>query len=360
MSEINQPKHQSQSSSASEFLPENEGDNPSPNQEYLNDSNGEMTSEKSPKYSKEFLKNVNWYSVARKIRKSNHQLVQKIMELEKVIEDYEEKLEIQYRRCKTSDNLIEQQTQELNNAEEEMSNLYNELQNFNKEYQNQQNFIEDLSKHLQSSQEQIARLERECSSLQDDYNQQKNYLLEVEKQNKELQIRLQRQQRQTLQFKAAFYQSSETTLPENNPETMEKQAISKVNEIKPWSQEEESTNIIDPNSSAKLLTNEESKKEPLEIQEIPEILKAKRLITQEKIENKELKENSEPLNINSSFRDTEQINSIDDIPSNEIINNEPDSVSIDKLDSSQNKSDSSKKKKKKNFLQLPNLPNFLG
>lgn len=201
------------------------------------------------KPSQEFLKNADWYGIACKIRKNNRQLVQKTMELETSLKEYQEKLEIQQRRCLSADNLIQQQTQDLHNSNEEISQLYNQLDKANQKLENQQTFMESLTQQLQVSQEQIARLERECSLLRDNYYQQKSDILQVEKYNRELEIRLQRQQHYTLQFKTALDQCLKAPLDENIEDILESTLSIKAKEIKPWSSFQEDKENISASSN---------------------------------------------------------------------------------------------------------------
>ena len=252
MSDPNTPLNESQLLSESESFssPEEQQTSDSPEHSINVDKSTSKTVEKTHnKPNPEFLKNTDWYAVACKIRQNNRQLVQKILDLEHSLQGYAEKLEIQQRRCRSADNLIEQQTQELNNSQREIEQLYHQLEKLNHQSQNQQILTENLSQQLRTSQEQIARLERECSGLQDSYNQEKQKSLELEKYNRELEVRLQRQQHYTLQFKAALDQCLQAPSEENVQEILDKQVSIKVKEIQPWSNYQAENEQIKINSA---------------------------------------------------------------------------------------------------------------
>lgn len=222
------------------------------------DSKPKNNQKTSSKLSKEFLKNVDWYNVACKLRKSNRKLVKRIMELEGSLVDYQDKLETQQRHCETVDNIVQKQTQELNHYQEEISGLYNQLEKACQDLQQQQIFIESLSEQLQTSQQQVAILEKDCSLLQKSCNQQKRQLLEVEKHNRELEIRLQREQHKTLKFKTALDQYFKASSNENTEESPATRELTTSREIKPWSQSQlENRDVsINNNLHKKLLSTQ--------------------------------------------------------------------------------------------------------
>ena len=255
MSEANIPINQSQllsepgSSSEKEIEIEESRQHPQENNPPVNSPQVDnlplkTVQEKPTKPSKEFLKNADWYAIARRLRQHNRQLVQKIVALEQSLSEYEETLEIQKRDCRANDNLIEQKTQELNYSHLEITRLSHELDNTHQEHQRQQILIESLSQQLQTSQERIAILERECSLLQDNYSQQQHQLLKAEKNNRELQIRLQRQQRYTLQFKAALDKYLEAPSEDSSNEALEQKVDLQLQAIQSWSNYQQTANSI--------------------------------------------------------------------------------------------------------------------
>lgn len=370
MSEANIPINQSQLLSESLSLSEKEieiameesrqysqAHDPDVNSSQVDELPPKTVQEKPTKPSKEFLKNADWYAIARRLRQHNRQLVQKIVALEKSLSEYEETLEIKKRDCRAADNLIEQKTQELNYSHLEITRLSHELDNAHQEHQRQQILIENLSQQLQTSQERIAILERECSLMQDNYGQQQHQLLKAEKNNRELQIRLQRQQRYTLQFKAALDQCLESPSEENSNETLDKKVELQLQAIQSWSNYQQTVDSVPTNDNLlpKLLADQE-----IEISEIQ---------SEEKLE---LEAETASLSENIPSEDQEKIGK------NPLLQEEEDALDNEQEQQQPSKDinlpleeqqvtnqnnqienyDSKIKPRKKGFLQLPKLPKF--
>lgn len=351
MTEVNNLPDQSLSSSLSDQL-----------SEQVSNSSLDQQIKMNP----ELLKNVDWYSVAKKIRTSNRQLVQKIVELENLIHEKDEQLETQQRKCRSAETLIEQQTEELNQTQTELSNLYLDLESANQQKESQQKLIESLTLELKTSQEQIAKLERECSLLQDNFNQQKRQLLQAENQNKELQIRLQRQQRYTLQFKNALDHCLENpTEKTENQQDWEISLTPKLSGIKPWSNTEHPQKDVtfNPNLHRKLLGTKS-----LEFQPIPDTNISINLelspndigeeIAQESLSNV----SSTPIETNLNTEENNaQFNlfSSSTQPNNFSDNTTEEKSLFPLIHSQDSKSKQTAKKQRKGFLQLPNLPKFI-
>jgi chromosome segregation ATPase len=351
MSEVNNPLDPTLSSSSSEQLSE------------------QVSNDQQTKISPELLKNVDWYAMAKKIRNSNRQLVKKIMELESLIQQKDEQLETQQRRCRSAETLIEQQTEELNQTQTELNNLYLDLESANQNIESQEKLIKSLTLELKTSQEQIANLERECSLLQDNFNQQKRQLLQAENQNKELQIRLQRQQRYTLQFKNALDHCLEHPTEKNkNQQDWEVSLTPKLSGIKPWSNTEHPQKDSTFNSSLhkKLLGTNFLDFQPIQDTNISINLE----LSPKELKDTEISQenlSSFPSEQVESNLNTEENIEQFDLPSSKINpdnspENNPNEKSLFPVINSQDsksKQTSKKPKPRKGFLQLPNLPKFI-
>ncbi|MDJ0717400.1 MAG: hypothetical protein QNJ54_24810 [Prochloraceae cyanobacterium] len=172
--------------------------------------------------------NIDWCAQAHKLRQRNRELLKTVVKLEQTIADSQEKLQSQVLRTRSTDNIVAQQTEQLNASQEQIESLNRELEAARQTAQRQQILIETLSKQLEASQEQVAQLERECALLQEDYNQQTQKVSETREQIHELHSRLQRQQRYTLQYKAALDRYLEVPSPASL-------LIPKAQPIQPWS-----------------------------------------------------------------------------------------------------------------------------
>jgi predicted nucleic acid-binding Zn-ribbon protein len=171
--------------------------------------------------------NTDWFTLARKLRQHNRELVKTVVQLEQALADTQETLQIQIMRSKSADVLIEQQNEELNNTQKQVSRLFSELEASHQTAQRQQNLLDHITQQLQEAQEQTAHLERECALLQESHNEQSHKLIEAEKQIRQLRDRLHQQQRETLQYKSNFQEVSEipnqqknSISPKINPEIL--------------------------------------------------------------------------------------------------------------------------------------------
>jgi predicted nucleic acid-binding Zn-ribbon protein len=172
--------------------------------------------------------NTDWFTLARKLRQHNRELVKTVVQLEQALADTQEALQIQIMRSKSADVLIEQQNEELNNTQKQISRLFSELETSHQTAQRQQTLLDHITQQLQEAQEQTAHLERECALLQESHNEQSHKLIEAEKQIRQLRDRLHQQQRETLQYKSNFQEVSEIPIkqktsisPKINPQILE-------------------------------------------------------------------------------------------------------------------------------------------
>lgn len=123
-----------------------------------------------------FSQNTDWFSLARKLRQHNRDLIKTVVQLEQALADSQEKLQGEIMRSRHTDSLIAQQTAELNSSHQQVTNLFRELEASHQTSQRQQILIEELSDQLQANQEHIAQLERECAIIQQAYHEQAQQL----------------------------------------------------------------------------------------------------------------------------------------------------------------------------------------
>ncbi|MBH8554217.1 hypothetical protein I8751_17975 [Nostocaceae cyanobacterium CENA357] len=192
------------------------------------------------------------------LRAANNDLYEQVEHLKDDLAESEKALQWQKRRSNVTESMLNQQTQELAAAQEQIKSLFQQLETAVQTVQRQEIFIESHKAQLQISQQRLAQLERECALLQTNYSEQSQQVLQSENACRELRTRLMRQQRQTLQFKAALEKCLETPVPSDesldetsnnsqhtaSPQTrFSKKARSlfpNVQPIRPWSVEPES------------------------------------------------------------------------------------------------------------------------
>jgi hypothetical protein len=153
---------------------------------------------------------------------ANSDLYSQVEQLKQELTEAEKILQWQKKRSSVTDSMLNQQTQELSAAQEQIQSLFQQLETAIQTVQRQDIFIETHKAQLQISQQRLAQLERECSLLQTNYSEQSQQLLHSENIGRELRTRLMRQQRQTLQFKAALEKCLDTSVP--NYDTLEDKA----------------------------------------------------------------------------------------------------------------------------------------
>lgn len=150
---------------------------------------------------------------------ANGDLYSQVEQLKQELAEAEKILQWQKKRSSVTDSMLNQQTQELAAAQEQIQSLFQQLEAAVQTVQRQEIFIDTHKAQLQISQQRLAQLERECSLLQTNYNEKSQQLSHSENTCRELQSRLMRQQRQTLQFKAALEKCLDTSVP--NYDTLE-------------------------------------------------------------------------------------------------------------------------------------------
>lgn len=144
------------------------------------------------------------------LRAANNNLYEQVESLKNALSESEAALQWQKKRSAVAEAMLNQQTQELTAAQEQIQSLFQQLETALQTVQNQETAIENYKAQLEITQQRLALLERECTLIQTKYNEQSHQLLQSENSCRELRTRLMRQQRQTLQFKAALEKCLET------------------------------------------------------------------------------------------------------------------------------------------------------
>ncbi|MEH2067592.1 MAG: hypothetical protein V7K47_05380 [Nostoc sp.] len=144
---------------------------------------------------------------------ANNNLYEQVEQLKDNLAESEKVLQWQKTRSSVTESMLNQQTQELAAAQEQIKSLFQQLETAVQTVQRQEVFIETHKAQLQISQQRLAQLERECTLLHTTNNEKSQKLLQSENACRELRTRLMRQQRQTLQFKAALEKCLDTPVP---------------------------------------------------------------------------------------------------------------------------------------------------
>ncbi|MEL7036375.1 MAG: hypothetical protein AAFO04_12245 [Cyanobacteria bacterium J06592_8] len=131
------------------------------------------------------------------LHECNRDLINRVTELEAELDEYRQAIP-------AKESLLNQRTQELAFAQEQVSRLFGKLELSNQVIRRQQVLVETLTEQWEMSQARMAQMERECATAQQRYNEQFYELVEAQNTCRELRSRLHRQQRHTLQFKAAL------------------------------------------------------------------------------------------------------------------------------------------------------------
>lgn len=147
------------------------------------------------------------------LRAANNNLYEQVEQLKDNLAESEKVLQWQKTRSSVTESMLNQHTQELAAAQEQIKSLFQQLETAVQTVQRQEIFTDSYKAQLQISQQRLAQLERECTLLHTNNNEQSEQLLQSETVCRELRTRLMRQQRQTLQFKAALEKCLDTSVP---------------------------------------------------------------------------------------------------------------------------------------------------
>ncbi|MCW5316525.1 hypothetical protein GTQ43_22710 [Nostoc sp. KVJ3] len=155
----------------------------------------------------------NLLALNEELRAANNNLYEQVEQLKDNLAESEKVLQWQKTRSSVTESMLNQHTQELAAAQEQIKSLFQQLETAVQTIQRQEIFTDSYKAQLQISQQRLAQLERECTLLHTNNNEQSEQLLQSETVCRELRTRLMRQQRQTLQFKAALEKCLDTSVP---------------------------------------------------------------------------------------------------------------------------------------------------
>ncbi|MEA5601801.1 hypothetical protein [Nostoc sp. UHCC 0252] len=155
----------------------------------------------------------NLLALNEELRAANNNLYEQVEQLKDNLAESEKVLQWQKTRSSVTESMLNQHTQELAAAQEQIKSLFQQLETAVQTVQRQEIVTDSYKAQLQISQQRLAQLERECTLLHTNNSEQSEHLLQSETVCRELRTRLMRQQRQTLQFKAALEKCLDTSVP---------------------------------------------------------------------------------------------------------------------------------------------------
>lgn len=181
-------------------------------------------------------------SFIQEMRGSNTKLVERVIQLERSLENSQNELQYLRGRSREAELQLAQKIQAQEQARSQVESLSSKLETAEQAIQRQKILVETLTDDLNASQERIAQMERECSLVQSRYNEQSYQLMQVETSCRDLRSRLLRQQRYTMQLKVALEKCAESPTsttdrpPENNSSSLRTQSLfPNPQPITPWS-----------------------------------------------------------------------------------------------------------------------------
>lgn len=147
---------------------------------------------------------ADWFTLARKLRQRNRELLKKVATLEQSLTQTREDLETERRRSRQNSLPSSKPDPELLEAQAQVELLFQELEASHHVAQRQHSLIETLTSQLEVAQTNIAQLERECALVRQRYEEQSQLLVQASDNSQQLRDRLSRQQQHTQQFKAVL------------------------------------------------------------------------------------------------------------------------------------------------------------
>ncbi|WP_204104513.1 MULTISPECIES: hypothetical protein [Spirulina sp. CCY15215] len=216
MSEVNnnQPKPKADSSPESSFGETSASDRsemPSTDTDSsLGESQAARVFEQLPSSEEIFTNNphtvneADWFTLARKLRQRNRELLKKVATLEQALTQTREDLETEKRRSRQNSLPSSQPDPELFEAQAQIELLFQELEASHHVAQRQHSLIQTLTSQLEVAQTHIVRMERECALVRQRYEEQSQLLVQASDNSLQLRDRLSRQQEHTQQFKTVL------------------------------------------------------------------------------------------------------------------------------------------------------------
>lgn len=182
------------------------------------------------------------FGFIQEMRGSNTKLLERVIQLERSLEDSQNELQHQRARSREAELKLAQNIQAQEVERSQVECLSYELDAAEQTIERQKILVETLTDDLNASKERIAQMERECALVQSRYNEQSYQLMQVETSCRDLQSRLLRQQRYTMQLKVALEKCTESPTstsdltPEDNSSSLRTQSLfPNPQPITPWS-----------------------------------------------------------------------------------------------------------------------------
>jgi hypothetical protein len=192
---------------------------------------------------------ADWFTLARKLRQRNRELLKKVATLEQALTETREDLETERRRSRQNSLPSSQPNPELFEAQAQVELLFQELEASHHVAQRQHSLIETLTSQLEVAQTHIVQLERECALVRQRYEEQSQLLVQASDNSQQLRDRLNRQQQHTQQFKSVL--DKYLSLP---PAASEVKTKSEVENFSQFSLEDpRSLGVVSPTSAPEML-----------------------------------------------------------------------------------------------------------
>lgn len=151
------------------------------------------------------VKEADWFTLARKLRQRNRELLKRVADLEQALAQMQEELaEGSPRPASVASLALLPPDDALRNAQAQVERLCQELEESHSVAQRQQFLIESLGQQLEATQTQLAHWEREHLAAQQRHRQQVELLTQATENSQALNRQLERQQAQAAQFKTTL------------------------------------------------------------------------------------------------------------------------------------------------------------
>ncbi|MGB0560697.1 MAG: hypothetical protein ACPGVO_02700 [Spirulinaceae cyanobacterium] len=151
------------------------------------------------------VQDADWFTLARKLRQRNRELLKRVADLEQALAQMQEELDGEAPRSASLASLALLPPEDaLRNAQSQVDQLCQELEESHSVAQRQQFLIESLAQQLEATQAQLAHWEREHLAAQQRQHQQVELLNQATENARTLNLQLQHQQTQVARFKTTL------------------------------------------------------------------------------------------------------------------------------------------------------------
>ncbi|NEO86362.1 MAG: hypothetical protein F6J87_19210 [Spirulina sp. SIO3F2] len=165
----------------------------------------EQTSTSTTSEANTSVQEADWFTLARKLRQRNRELLKRVADLEQALAQMQEELDGEAPRPASVASLgLLPPDAALHNAQTQVDTLCKELEESHSVAQRQQFLIESLTQQLDATQTQLKHWEREHLAAQQRHHQQVELLAQATENSQVLNRQLERQQAQAAQFKTTL------------------------------------------------------------------------------------------------------------------------------------------------------------